>query len=159
METTPAVGEKIYWRIAFLLPLVAPLVLLGIVETRKAAGVTGPPASVVEVFLLGSLFYGGAPYLVFVVGLLALLWSKPVAWYRRATWVAPPAFLVLFVVGLQVYWIATSAGSWLESPRALSGFSTMVLVVGYAYVAIAWLVRWFLGLAGLLQAAPPHPRR
>ena len=142
--------EKIFWRLAFLLPLLAPLVLLGIVNIRSAAGVAGSPANFVELVLLGSLLYGGALYLIFIVGFVALLWSRPVEWYRRASCVAPPAFLVFFVLGFQVYWITRSAGSWLEIPQALAGFSAMVLGVGYFYVALAWVLRWFLRTTGLL---------
>jgi hypothetical protein len=144
-------NEKTYWRVAFLFPLLAPLVWLGIIKLRSAAGVTGPPASFVEVVLLGSLFYGGALYVIFVLGLIALLWFRPAERYRKASWLAPPAFLLFFVVGFQVYWLIGSAGSWLDIPETLAGLSVMVLVVGYLYVAIAWLLRWLLRTAGLLD--------
>lgn len=145
--------EKTYWRIAFLFPLLAPLVFLGFVKLRSAAGVTGPPASFVELVLLGSLYYAGALYLLFILGLIALLWSRPVEWYRRASLLAPPAFLLFFVIGFQLYWIVTSVGTWLDAPRALVGFSSMVLIVGYLYVAIAWLLRWLMRTTGLLASA------
>ena len=61
-----------------------------------------------------------------------------------------PAFLVFFVLGFQIYWITRSAGSWLDIPRALAGFSVMVLGVGYFYVALAWVLRWLLRTTGLL---------
>jgi len=63
------------------------------------------------------------------------------------------------VVAFQVYWVVRSAGSWFDSPEAVAEFSAMVLLVGYVYVAIAWLLRWFLGMTGLLERAPRHPVR
>ena len=131
--------EKHYWRAILLLPLVLPLISLASSSIRTSlTGTPGPPASFAQVLLLGTLFYGVIFYVVFISIVQAILWTKPVNWDRRVSLIAPFIFLLVFIVGLQIYWIVTSSGNWADSPRALLIYSVIVLITGYLYVGIAW---------------------
>jgi hypothetical protein len=131
--------EKYFWRAISLLPLLLPLVTIISSRIRNSfMGTPAPPASVGQVFLLGSFFIGGIFYVLFLVITQSIIWSKPVKWDRRATLIAPLIFLVIFVFGFQIYWIVTSSGSWFDSPRLLLSYSLIVLIIGYIYVGIAW---------------------
>ncbi len=144
-------SEKVFWRIAFFFPLLAPVAVLSYAALRSWLGAASSPGHLIQFILIGSLFFGGIQYLVFLVLLLIILWSKPVSWYRWASRLAPLLFLVVFLLGFQLYWLGTDAGSWVDSPRSLVGYSSLVLVLGYAYVAIAWLLRVALETLALID--------
>ena len=144
--------EKNYWRVILLLPLVLPLISLASSSIRTSiTGTPGPQASFGQVFLLGSLFYGGIFYVVFITITQAILWKKPVRWDRKVSLIAPFIFLLVFIVGLQIYWIVTSSGTWTDSPRALLIYSVIVLITGYLYVGVAWAIRAIARRLGLIN--------
>jgi hypothetical protein len=144
--------EKHYWRAISLLPLLAPLTILISSEIHSSITASpGPPASIGQVFLLGSLFYGGIFYVIFLVITQAVIWSKPVKWDRKTSLIAPPIFLVVLSLGFQIYWMVTSSGSWLDNPRLLLTYSLLVLIIGYIYVGAAWSIWVILRAVGLLK--------
>lgn len=132
--------EKTYWRLVSLSPLVIPLVLFFGPELRNSL-IDSPntPASVGQIFSLGTLFIAGIPYILFLVIMQSFIWSKPKRWDRISSLLSPPLFLLVFLAGFQIYWSITAKGSWLDSPRAVVAYSILVLVVGYLYVGFAWL--------------------
>lgn len=134
--------EKTYWRVVSVSPVLIPLVLLfGPMVWNYLFDAPSPPASLFQIFSLGSLFISGVPYLIFLVIAQLIIWSKPVGWDRVASLIAPLIFLPIFLIGFQIYWIITANGSWLDSPRALGAYSSLVLVVGYLFVVAAWGLR------------------
>ena len=144
--------EKYYWRMVSLLPLLVPMISLISIYTRKSfVDTPGPPASVGQVFLLGSLFYGGIFYVIFIVITQAFIWAKPTKWDRRVSLIAPLIFLLLFLLGLQIYWVVTSSGSWFDNPRIFLISSLLVLILGYIYVGIAWGIQVILRSLRMLK--------
>ena len=113
--------EKTYWRLVSLSPLVIPLVLFFGPELRNSL-IDSPntPASVGQIFSLGTLFIAGIPYILFLVIMQSFIWSKPKRWDRISSLLSPPLFLLVFLAGFQIYWSITAKGSWLDSPRAVS---------------------------------------
>jgi hypothetical protein len=137
-------SERLYWRIAFAMPLVIPLAYVGLDWLRGWISDPSEPAGLMSVILFGSLLYAGPLYVLFFLGLLSILRRKAVGAYRSFSWWAPPAFLALFLVAFQGYWLASSKGSWLDIPGTLLGYALLILVLGYTYVGMAWSARWIL---------------
>jgi len=144
--------EKTYWRLASLSPLMIPLVLFfGPGFRNRLADFPNTPASVGQIFSLGTLFIAGIPYILFLVIMQSFIWSKPKTWDRISSLLSPPVFLLVFLTGFQIYWSVTARGSWLDSPRALVAYSILVLVVGYLYVGSAWLIMLILRGIGIFN--------
>ena len=145
--------EKTYWRLVSSLPLVIPLVLYFGPDLWNSLNYSpNTPASIGQIFSLGTLFIAGIPYILFLVIIHSVIWSKPRRWDRISSLLSPPLFLLVFLVGFQIYWSITSKGSWLDSPRALVAYSGLVLVVGYLYVGFAWLLMVILRGIGILNS-------
>ncbi len=144
--------EKNYWRLISLAPLILPLVLFvsPMLWTRLSGG-TSPPASITQIFSLGTLFIAGIPYFVFLVITQLIIWSRPIRWDRIASLVSPPAFLLIFLAGFQIYWSISGVGGWLDSPRTLSAYSLLVLVVGYLFVGLGWFLLVILRIFGVID--------
>ena len=125
-----------YFRLALLLPLVAPLVVAPL--ALLAPDVFGPPALV----LGASLAFGGVPYTLFAA--CVLLWSRGRSADRLrglARW-APVLFAPLAGLGVIAFYVRNAAG-----PRAAAGLwddfvvgAGVSLVLGYLYVALVLLV-------------------
>ena len=145
-------SERLYWRIAFAVPLVIPLVYLGRDWLRGWISDPSDPAGLMSAVLFGSLLYAGPLYVLFFLGLLSFLRGKGVSAYRSSSWWAPLAFLALFLVAFQGYWVASSKGSWLDIPGTLLGYVLLILVLGYTYVGMAWSARWILKSVNALHA-------
>jgi hypothetical protein len=149
--------EKHFWRLVSLLPLLLPLFSLLLISIRKGIlSSPGPPASIGQVFLLGSLYFGGIFYLVFIIITQIVIWSKPAIWDRRASLIAPFIFLLIFLLGLQIYWVVTSSGTWFDNPRILPIYSLIVIITGYFYVGIAWGSRAIMRTIGILKEEVPQ---
>jgi hypothetical protein len=150
--------EKNYWRAVSLLPILVPLTALLWSSIRTVfTSSPNPPASIGQVFLLGSLYIGGVFYLLFLAITQFVIWKKPVQWDRRTSLIAPPVFLILFILGFQVYWIITASGSWLDSPRALMIYSVLVIIFGYLYVGLAWGLRGIVRGLGMIIGKKQQP--
>ncbi len=132
-------------------PFALPLLILAISWGRAVLGKTSPSAGIVELLLVGSLLYAGIIYLGFFIVLQTVLCLKPSGVYRRMSWFAPPAFLLVFLVGFQIYWTITGSGSWLESPRVLITYTLVVLFIGYLYITLTWITRALYGKLGYLS--------
>ncbi len=138
--------EKTYWRIVSISPVLIPLVFLfAPMIWNNIFNAPSPPASILQIFSLGSLFISGVPYIIFLAITQLIIWSKPLRWDRITSLIAPLLFLPTFLMGFQIYWSITANGSWLDSPRALIAYSGLVLIVGYLFVGLVW------GLWGILR--------
>jgi hypothetical protein len=145
--------EKTYWRIVSISPVLIPLVsLFGPGIWNNIFGAPSPPASTLQIFSLGSLFISGVPYTIFLVITQLIIWSKPPRWDRITSLIAPLLFLPTFLAGFQIYWSITAKGSWLDSPRALVAYSSLVLIIGYLFVGLAWGLRAILRGIGILNS-------
>jgi hypothetical protein len=127
------------YRSCIWLPLVVPAVCLGV---YLLLGLSPANGVIVEV-LVYSLVYGGIPY-----GLLAL-WAtwwvggRSEAAIRRLMFLAPLLMIALFAV------LALAAGIGVGQVRMFSAVaalgSVVILVLGYAYVALTVMIRELAG--------------
>jgi hypothetical protein len=145
--------EKTYWRIISISPVLIPLVsFFGPMIWNNSFDVLSPAASTLQIFSLGTLFISGVPYIMFLIITQLIIWSKPPRWDRITSLIAPLLFLPAFLAGFQIYWSITAKGSWLDSPRALVAYSSLVLIVGYLFVGLTWGLRAILRGIGILNS-------
>lgn len=133
-----------YYRWALLLPLVVPgvfSVLALVPESRVPA-----PLGLLLMLLFYSVFLGGIPYVVFVLGFLAWSRGRNAASMRRAIHVSPLVYAGVLSFCLLIY--AAWSGDLLHASTGgtLALFASCALVFGYGYVLLAELLRVRLGV-------------
>ena len=143
----------VYWRWTLGLPLVCPAIAFGLLWVWGL--VAEPPLFVgqwlVTVYMSGYLL--GIPYAVLAVSTLFLLWSRPAAIYRRAALILPVVFALLLGSSAAVYF-AFSGGSVVDAVNTkLRPFYLLTLIMGYAYVSLAFLGAWLLKRWHLVEAS------
>lgn len=122
-----------YYRLALVLPVAVPVAALPVMLLAPPRSMAAGAAA----YAVYSLYFGGVPYLVLVVGLLWWSRDRPVAEVRRAILAAPAAMLPLQWVWTAVYAVLEEGPT---GPGAVAGaavfLSWWVLGFGYAYVAL-----------------------
>ena len=140
-----------FYQLAIWLPLVVPgfLVLLIHVIGRRPAG---EPWNQLTQLLLGSLVYGGIPYIIAAIA--ATIWidrrSEPEI--RRLA-LQSPLWVIALWIPLVAY-VAIRARSLAMFGGLLALGSGAIVVLGYAYVAIVFALRRVAGRAGLIRTSP-----
>src|SRR5262245_7297763 len=86
-----------------------------------------------------SLVYGGAQYLLLALAALVMLWHRPARSWRRTALIAPLLMIPAFWIGFTAY-IVWDGVFPLSSLTGLTFiyFTGMTLLLGYAYVALAF---------------------
>lgn len=139
-------SAKRYWQGAFFLPLLLPILALGLVWLNT--GLQLPVDIENDVFtdalgfLIASLVYGGIPYAIFLAGVLLWTTNRPVGAIRRFTYVAPLVYLGPFLVHLYIYAVVktkspTGGLAVHEWPTVIGYFTMFTFGIGYAYVLLA----------------------
>ena len=91
-----------YYKLSFTLPIVLPLLLVGVVLFRWLLGfplAKNGLLGVLSYFLGGALVVGGVPYAVLVVVLLRIFRHKSADWYPKFSFVLPMLLAALMGVG------------------------------------------------------------
>lgn len=127
-----------FYRCALWLPLLLPALTAFIVHGAGDIPATEPAHTLVELLLYSGI-YGGLPYLVLAVFGTWWIDDRPEARIRRQALLAP-----LWMVAI---WIPTAAipaalARELDMFIGLVGLGTaVILALGYAYVALVFLMR------------------
>ena len=134
-----------FYRACIWLPLVVPYVCFG---ASRAVGVSPPDGPLALEVLFYSLVVGGIPYSVLALWATWWVGGRPEASIRRLMFFAPLLMIALFAV------LALAIGIGVGQVRGFSAVaalgSAIILVLGYAYVALTVTIRALLGrrLAG-----------
>ena len=122
---------KRYFQASLFLPLIVPVIVLLLFEPSFAYGG-------VVFILIFSLFLGGIPYLLFLIGLFVWMRKKDVHAVQRMTFFAPLLFAPMFVfcalaaVPIQYLMI----GEVRIEADVVFQCCVVILVLGYAYVLV-----------------------
>ena len=121
-------GEKRFFQLSFLLPIVLPLLLIF---------VANPTFGLVSILTL-SLILGGVPYLLFITGLFFWMRNKNAKDIQRMTFVAPllfiPVFLLSVLVFLPIQLITT--GTIDVNAGIVFICCVFIIILGYLYVLV-----------------------
>ena len=137
-----------FYQLALWLPLVVPVSLL---LAMKLVGVQtqAEPWNQLVQLLLGSLVYGGIPYLVSAIA--ATIWidrrSEPEI--RRLALQSPLWVIAAWTPLVTYVSIRADSLAMFGGLMALGGGA--ILVLGYAYVAIVFALRHVAGRAGMIR--------
>ena len=127
------------YRISIWLPIVIPAVLFGL---AKALRLPIADIDVLEV-LVYSLFYGGVPYLPLAIWATWWVGGQPEPEIRRVMFRAPLLMVALFAPAALVVGLVVGA---LKPFTAVAVLGSIVIIpLGYAYVALAVALRYWLG--------------
>lgn len=122
---------KRYLQFSFLLPLIVPSLILLTAKTTFAYGAIIP-------ILTFSLFLGGLPYLLFIIGLLICTRRKDASAIQRITFIAPllfiPVFLLCVLVFIPIQLLMI--GDVTVEANVVVGCCIVILILGYIYVAV-----------------------
>ena len=132
-----------YYRWALLLPLVVPAVfsLLALVPEPRVPQAVGA----LLMFLFYSLLIGGIPYVLFALGFLVWSRGRDARSVRKAIYVSPLTYAGVLSACVLGY------AAWDGDLTHQGAGGTLILlgscafVFGYAYVALAELLRVWLG--------------
>ena len=142
-------SEISFYRLAILLPLMIPAIaVLPLAHFPSALDST---AGWVLGFLVSAAVAGGAPYILFCVGLLLWLRTKSERTYLAASLVAPllfAAFLAACAITLSV--VEGPPYRW----AAAGYYALFALAAGYFYVVITHGLRLVLRRAGFVRTSP-----
>jgi len=133
-----------FWRWSLALPLVCPAVAFCILFVSASLG--EPPLLVTQTLMTVSMsgYILGVPYALFAGALLAVLWSRSLAAYKRAALVAPIMFdLVLIAIAAILTLTSHSELAEVFAPKFRS-FYVLELVLGYVYVGVVFAGAWVL---------------
>lgn len=139
-----AMGEKTFFRLALLAPLVVPLIMLPF------------SFNMVLGLLFLSLSFGGAQYLIFaVVMFLVVGRQNTVSGLNRVVYLSPVIFLPFVIVGwlLSGYFQRSTnpllVGIWDAVPLII----LYALIIGYAYVGVVLVIRYIFTQLGWLKTS------
>lgn len=144
-------GRRTFYRVALVLPLVAPLLLWAAFYALPMSDADG---TILLTFLY-SVAIGGLPYLVFGLAFARWMRDKSPAVIRRATLWAPLLFMP-WLLGVVAVVAALRRSPAFDRISARDGglvalvLCLGVLVVGYTYVGITEGARWLADRLGLL---------
>ncbi len=122
---------KRYFQVSLFLPLIVPLIVLLLFEPSFAYGR-------VVLILIFSLYLGGVPYLLFLIGLFFWMRRKDARDIQRMTFISPLLFAGFFVlcavavVPIQYLMI----GQVRIEADVVFQCSVVILVLGYSYVLV-----------------------
>src|SRR6267142_1989991 len=123
---------KRYFQFSLLLPLILPAMVLLLFESSLRRG------SVVFI-LIFSLYLGGLPYLLFVIGLFFWMRGKDVRQIQRMTFIAPLLFAGFFVIcviaAIPIQFLMI--GEVRIEAEVVLQCCVVILALGYAYVLVA----------------------
>ena len=150
-------SAKQYFKYAYLCPLVLPFMVL-LIETliRPFMGwhfgqLTG--------LLLGSVFFGGIPYLIFLIGFYQWIKEKNGTQIHFASYLFPVFYLLVFLIWLIIYILIIRPENFDNIFSLLSSeylwdayftFGKIAVVVAYSYIFLINLGYWVLKICKML---------
>ena len=144
-----------YYKLSFTLPIVLPLLLVGVVLFRWLLGfplAENGLLGVLSYFLGGALVVGGVPYAVLVVVLLRIFRHKSADWYPKFSFVLPMLLAALMGVGgTIVQLVVDGTRHAIGTGLSLAEFS---IFFGYPYVFLALAGYTVLHRLGFIQEDP-----
>src|SRR5260221_9455044 len=135
------------WKASCIDRILRPALVLGWAWTHPQV----PEWAVIVGF---SLIYGGAQYLLLAGAVLVLLWHRPAGSWRRTAVIAPVLMVPAFWIGFSLYvlWDGLFPLSSLLGFQFIY-FTSITLVLGYAYVGLAFALYAVLRRIRLLAPA------
>ena len=144
-----------FYQLALWLPLVVPGAVM-LATSISGARPAGEPWNQLYQLLVGSLLYGGIPYIVAAIA--ATIWidrrSEPEI--RRLALQSPLWVIAAWIPLVAYMSIRADSLAMFGGLLALGGGA--IVVLGYAYVAIVFALRRAAGRAGMIRtSAAPEP--
>ncbi|HEX6036512.1 hypothetical protein [Longimicrobium sp.] len=132
-----------YYRWALLLPFAVPgvLSLLALVPEPRIP----QPVGALLMFLFYSVLIGGIPYVLFALGFLVWSWGRDARSVRTAIYVSPLTYAGVLSACVLGYAAWDGDLTHQGTGGTLLLLATCAFVFGYAYVALAELLRVWLG--------------
>jgi len=142
---------KQYFKYAYLGPLILPFIVL-LVE-KLIGSLNGWNFGELTGLLLGSVFFGGIPYLIFLVGLYRWIKDKSASQIHFFSYLFPVFYMLIFLIWVVVYILMVrpenfdNLFSFLASDD-LWGFYYMLgkiaVVIAYSYIILINAGYWAL---------------
>jgi len=144
---------RTFWRASLALPLVCPVIALGVMWGIAKIG--EPPLVVTQALVTIGMsgYLLGIPYALFALILLAALWSRSLSVYRRAALVAPILFDLVFIAIVAIYSLVRHGEMAQVFTSGLRSFYLFELVLGYSYVGLVFAGDWLFTRLNLVQYA------
>lgn len=146
-------SAKKYFKYAYLSPLILPFIVL--LLEKLISSFTSWDFGQLTGFLLATVFFGGIPYLIFLVGFYQWIKEKNGKQIHSMSYLFPLFYLLIFLICLAVYIPIVrserfeSIFSFLTSEYlwdAYITFGKIAVVVAYSYIILINLGYWGLKL-------------
>ena len=143
-------GKK-YFKYAFLSPLILPFIVL-LVEILIGS-LTGWNFGELTGLLLGSVFFGGIPYLIFLMGFYRWIKDKSAGQIHFSSYLFPVFYMLIFLICLIVYILIVRPEnfdnllSFLISEQLWGSYYTIgkiAVTIGYSYIILINTGYWVL---------------
>lgn len=142
---------KQYFKYAFLSPLILPFIVLLFEKLIKL--LTGWNFGELTGLLLGSVIFGGIPYLIFLVGFYRWIKDKSASQIHLSSYLFPVFYMLIFLIWLVVYILIVKAESFDNIFSFLASedlwgsyytFGKIAVAIAYSYIILINAGYWLL---------------